>query len=182
MSCCKTKEPVDMEKLRSAVQKSLAENPSHMLGTLAEMHGASEAMVCKVLPDTMAAELDASQFVPVWEQLCKLPKVTLVMSKKGMVFEYSGKLPKGSFGHGMFNIHEKDVSLGGHLMPEKVISMWVVQKQLFGIESLSLQCFDCCGSQIFGVYAGRDEKRAILPQAYTAFDEIRRNFIRKESL
>ncbi len=163
------------EDIRKNVQAALEEDPSFMPAFLAKKLGIPEALVIAALPDEMRSFTEADNFEEIWKEATTWEKVTFIVSAPGAIVEYKGKLPEGKFGHGFFNLKEKDHPLGGHLMISQLKSICFLNKKLFGLESLSLQFFDEKGNQMFGIYCGR-EKKEIIPAVKTAWNSMKESF------
>ncbi len=162
-----------------AVRAKIAANPSAMTGQLAKELGISEAEVTAALPEDMRARAKIEDFEAIWQAFGDWEKGTFILTGPGGIAEYSGKIPKGSFGHGMFNLMDKSCALGGHLFASDLGSVWFVSKPFFGLDSLSVQFFNKEGKQMFAVYAGRDDKRALLPAVKASFEAMRAKFAGK---
>ncbi|PID75677.1 MAG: heme utilization cystosolic carrier protein HutX [Deltaproteobacteria bacterium] len=144
---------------------------------LAQKLGVPEAVVVAALPDEKRTFVNADKFEEIWTELVQWEKATFIVSSPGAIVEYKGRLPQGSFGRGYFNLMDKDNPLGGHLMISKLASICFLDKQLFGLESLSLQFFDGEGAQMFAVYVGR-EKKALIPSVKQAWTSLREKYAR----
>ncbi len=163
------------EEIRKNVAAALEEDPQFMPAFLAKKLALPEAVVIAALPASMRAFTAAEHFEKIWTEARKWEKATFIVSSPGAIVEYKGRLPEGKFGHGYFNLKEKDHPLGGHLLVTQLASICFLNKQLFGLESLSLQFFDTEGTQMFAVYAGR-EKREIIPTVKKAWLEMKDSF------
>lgn len=158
---------------REIVRARVSENPSVMPRGLAQELGVSEAEIIRCLPGDMRLEVPARDFEALWEEMTGWEKVTFIAVCPGGIVEVAGRLPKGRFGHGMFNLMEKGNPLGGHLFADRVAQIWLVSKPFFGLESHSVQCFDADGGALFSVYLGRDGNRRILAGVLEGFQALR---------
>ena len=158
--------------LAERVAALIEKNPSVMVRSIAADLGVSEEMVTAALPEEMRLRVPAEDFVPVWEAMAAWEKVTFMAETPGAILEISGQLPKGKMAHGMYNLMDKKFPLGGHVLVEKIASIWLVSKPAFGLESHSVQFFSREGAACFAVYLGRDEKRTILPQVKAGFLDL----------
>ncbi len=168
------------EEIRKNVQSALEEDPNFMPAFLAKKLGISEAVVVAALPDEMRSFIDAKRFEEIWAEAGKWEKATFIVSAPGAIVEYKGTIPKGSFGHGYFNLMDKTHPLGGHLLVSKLASICFLNKQLFNLESLSIQFFDHDGAQMFAIYAGR-EKKDIIPAVKDAWCSMKEHFCKNSS-
>ncbi len=162
-------------EIKNKVDEALNEKPDFMPSFLAQKLGISEAVVLAALPEDMRSFASAENFEKIWAELCKWEQATFFVNSSGAIVEYKGKLPAGKYGHGFFNLKEENNPLGGHLLVDKLAAICFVQKQLFSLESLSVQFFDKDGHQMFGVYAGR-EGREIIPAIKAAWQQMKGNF------
>lgn len=168
------------KEIQDNVQATLQKDPNFMPAFLAKKLGIPEAVVITALPQERRSFVAASHFESIWQEVQTWEKITFIVNSPGAIVEYKGKLPKGNFGHGYFNLMEKDHPLGGHLLIEKLASICFLDKQLFGLKSLSLQFYDGEGNQMFGIYAGR-EKKEILPAVKSAWWKLRESFSQAET-
>jgi putative heme utilization carrier protein HutX len=159
-------------ELRDAVQAAVKDSPDIMLHTLAQRCGATEGAVACALPADMRRFAPADAFDAVWEDMTGWEKVTLIAMTPGAVVEVKGRLPKGRRGHGMFNLHDAENPLGGHVFVERLGAVCFLSKPFFGLESHSVQFYDTDGAAMFAVYAGR-EGRALIPAVREAFLALR---------
>lgn len=164
------------EMLRQLVAGKLAENPNFMPQMLAKEMGVSVRSIIEALPDSMRSRAPGSAFITIWETMTEWEKVTFMAETPGAILEISCRLPKGKTGHGMYNLMDKTNPLGGHLLMAQIDSIWFVSKQLFGLESHSVQFFDVQGDQCFSVYLGRDEKRQIIPSVKERFVALKAEY------
>ncbi len=164
------------EALRTLVADKLAEDPNFMPQMLAENLGVPVRRIVEALPDGMRSRAPGEAFIPIWEAMAEWEKVTFMASTPGAILEIACRLPKGKTGHGMYNLMDKTAPLGGHLLMAKVDSIWFVSKQVFGLESHSVQFYDAAGQQCFGVYLGRDEKRQIIPSVKEGFFALKAQY------
>ncbi len=159
-------------EIEASVRAALEEDPNFMPAFLARKLQIPEAVVVAALPGEMRSFVSADHFEKIWDEVRTWEKITFIVSSTGAIVEYKGKLPKGSFGHGYFNLNEKDHPLGGHLFVNDLAEICFLNKQLFGLESLSLQFYNSSGTSMFAIYAGR-EKREIIPAVKTAWMNLK---------
>lgn len=157
----------------AAVRERVAKNPSLMLSGLARDLGIPEGAAVLALPEEMRVAAPAEDFAAIWEEMTGWEKVTFIAQNAGIIVEFGGRLPKGSFGHGMFNLHEKGHPLGGHILSSRIASVFLLSKPFFKMESHSVQFFTETGEQAFGVYVGRDENRQLLASVKESFMTLR---------
>ncbi len=157
------------EELRVLVAEKLNEDPNFMPQTLADSLGVPVRRIVEALPEEMRSRAPGEAFIAIWEAMTEWEKATFMAATSGAILEIPCRLPKGKTGHGMYNLMDKSSPLRGHLLMDKVDSIWFVSKQVFGLESHSVQFYDAAGEQCFGIYLGRDEKRHIIPAVKEGF-------------
>jgi putative heme utilization carrier protein HutX len=154
------------------IRRSIDTEPRLMLRDLAERLGAPEGAVARALPQDMRGFAPASVFDHVWEAMTSWSAITFIAITPGLVLEFKGTLPKGSHGHGMFNLHTEGHPLGGHFMVARLGSICFLSKPFFGLESHSVQFYDQDGAVMCAVYAGR-QGRDIVAEVREAFMALR---------
>ena len=152
-----------------------------MPANLASELGVSEAEVIRCLPEEMRVEAPTGDFEAIWNTMVGWEKVTFIARNPGAVVEVVGPLPKGAFGHGMFNLMDRDIPLRGHLLVDRLGSVFLVSKPFFKLESHSVQFFDTEGTAMFSVYLGRDHKHVLLPSVLAGFMELRSRYESREA-
>lgn len=154
------------------VRQALASEPRLMLGDLAGRLGVPEGAVVQALPRDMRAFAPVAAFDRVWEAMTDWEAVTFIAVTPGLVLEYKGVLPRGSHGHGMFNLHDEGHPLGGHFMIGRLGTICFLSKPFFGLESHSVQFYDQDGAAMCAVYVGRQGKK-LIPGVRDAFLALR---------
>ncbi len=168
---------MNQAELAQTVQERVAKNPSVMTGALAQELGVKEVEIIRNLPQEMRVEVPASEFVAVWEEMVTWEKITFLNISSGCILEVQAKLPKGAFGHGYFNMHDADSPIGGHIMHDKIGSIWLVSKPFFKLESHCVLVFDTPGDLMFGVFLGRDDKKHLLEDVKKGFLRLRETYL-----
>jgi putative heme iron utilization protein len=72
--------------------------------------------------------------------------------------------------------HCHGTELGGHIYPSDLQAIYLVRKQLYGRESLSIMFYDSGERSMFGLFAGRGADRQILPEIRERFDYLRKKY------
>lgn len=152
-------------EVRSIIDK----NPSEMTVKIAENMGLPEVAVVEALPEYMRVAVPCENFESIWQEMSTWEKVTFIITNNGAIVEVVGKLPKGKFGHGFFNLHQDGIALRGHLKISELGAIWLISKPFFNMESHSAQFFHKKGDLMFGVYVGRDQERRLIKDVRTAF-------------
>lgn len=110
-------------EIKERLQRMISENPNRMLGELAGQLGISEAEAIYYLPEEMRTAAPAEDFESIWQAITNWEKATFISITPGAVIEYSGAMPAGKAGHGMFNLQQPGIALGGHLFIQKLGSI-----------------------------------------------------------
>lgn len=163
-------------EVQAAVNEALEKNENFMPQTLAQELSVPLESVISALPAEMRVSAPASDFLEIWEEISTWEKITFMASTAGIILEISCQLPKGKSGHGMYNLMGKGLPFGGHVMPDKIASVWFVSKPLFGLESHSVQFFDHEGNQAFAMYLGRGDDRQIIPSVREKFMALKNKY------
>lgn len=148
------------------------EEPRLMLRDLAMRYQVAEGAVAQALPLGMRCFARPESFDVVWQEMTTWSRVTLLAITAGLVLEYRGVLPRGSHGHGMFNLHAPDHPLGGHFFIQNLGAICFLSKPFMGLESHSVQFYDQQGAAMCAVYVGR-EGRELIPNVHQAFIALR---------
>lgn len=163
-------------EIKERLQRMISENPNRMLGELAGQLGISEAEAIYYLPEEMRTAAPAEDFENIWQAITNWEKVTFIAVTPGAVVEYMGKLPTGSHGHGMYNLHQEGIPLGGHLMIKQLGSIWFLSKPHFGKESHSIQFYSTKGQPMFSLYVGRGADKELLPEVLEKYNNLRSRY------
>lgn len=163
-------------EIKKRLQQMITENPNRMLSDLAGQLGISEAEAVYYLPDAMRTAVPAEDFESIWQEASRWEKVTFIAITPGAVLEYMGKLPTGSLGHGMYNLHQEGIPLGGHLMIKQLGSIWFLSKPHFGKESHSIQFYSTKGQPMFSLYVGRGADKELLPEVLEKYNNLRSRY------
>jgi len=160
------------EDMRQEVRDAVAANPNVMLDRLSADLGIPEAAVAGLLDDDMCRSLPAAAFERIWETMTQWEKVTFVVATPAAIIEVKGPLPRGTFGHGFFNIGENRHPLGGHIRVDDLGIICLVSKPFMGLESHSVRFYSKTGGCVFAVYVGRS-KAALIPSVREGFMRLR---------
>ncbi len=162
---------MNQTELAKTVRERVEQNPSVMTGALAQELGVKEVEIIRHLPEDMRVQVPAADFEALWTEMTSWEKITFLNISSGCILEVRGKLPKGKFGHGYFNLHDDTSPIGGHIIHDKIESIWLVSKPFFKLESHCILFFDTEGDLMFGVFLGRDDKKQLL-------EDVKQNFLR----
>jgi len=138
--------------------------------------GVSEMKVLSSIPD-QAFEVSVEHFEEIMKELSTWGEMTIIVTNGSVIFEVKSPVPKGGFGRGFYNLHEKGNCVGGHLKTESFESIFFVDRPFMGMESLSVQIYDSAGDAAIKFYLGRDEKRQIIQEQKERYLELKKRYI-----
>ncbi|WP_297809056.1 heme utilization cystosolic carrier protein HutX [uncultured Methylophaga sp.] len=99
------------------------------------------------------------------EEIADWEWVTTIILHGGSVFEFKGPFPRGSEGHGFYNLEGPLPGFHGHLNLERVSHIRFQDKAHRGRESYAFVFEDAEGDTIFKIFLGRDsDGKLIAPQ------------------
>ncbi len=171
---------MNTEELKKIVHERVEKDPSIMTAWLAAELGVKEVEIIRNLPEEMRVQGSIDDFEEIWDAMTDWEKITFLNVSGGCILEVPGKLPKGKFGHGYFNMHhDASTPIGGHIMPDQLESVWFVSKPFFKLESHCVLFFTKTGNLGFGVYLGRDEKKNLIDSVKQGFLRLRQKYENK---
>ncbi|RXP60644.1 heme utilization cystosolic carrier protein HutX [Vibrio parahaemolyticus] len=158
-----------MESIKQQVEVLLEQEPQLLPAAMAERLGVTEFDVVAALPQEMVAIAPGEQAQTILESLVGFGPVTTIVHSFGSIFEVKAPFPKGKVARGYYNLMGREGELHGHLKLDNVKNIALVSKPFMGRESHYFGFFSECGSNIFKVYLGRDEKRELIAEQVTSF-------------
>ncbi|MEF9996883.1 MAG: heme utilization cystosolic carrier protein HutX [Burkholderiaceae bacterium] len=138
-----------------ACAERLARNPGVLLEKLAQSTGGSPAAVIECLPRSMWQRAPGGAFVPVLEDIATWGEVTTIVNSADLIFEVTGDFPRGSVGHGFYNLESRS-GLHGHLRHEHCGAIYFVRRPFMKKETASVLFANAAGEIMFKVFLGRD--------------------------
>ncbi|MDN4708439.1 heme utilization cystosolic carrier protein HutX [Vibrio parahaemolyticus] len=158
-----------MESIKQQVEVLLEQEPQLLPAAMAERLDVTEFDVVAALPQEMVAIAPGEQAQTTLESLVGFGPVTTIVHSFGSIFEVKAPFPKGKVARGYYNLMGREGELHGHLKLDNVKNIALVSKPFMGRESHYFGFFSECGSNIFKVYLGRDEKRELIAEQVTEF-------------
>ncbi|EMN7238265.1 heme utilization cystosolic carrier protein HutX [Vibrio parahaemolyticus] len=158
-----------MESIKQQVEVLLEQEPQLLPAAMAERLDVTEFDVVAALPQEMVAIAPGEQAQTILESLVGFGPVTTIVHSFGSIFEVKAPFPKGKVARGYYNLMGREGELHGHLKLDNVKNIALVSKPFMGRESHYFGFFSECGSNIFKVYLGRDEKRELIAEQVTEF-------------
>ncbi|GLI57266.1 hypothetical protein PM10SUCC1_27800 [Propionigenium maris DSM 9537] len=156
--------------MRTEIEALQKENKKISLAQIAKEIGAEYTEVLKNAPNVR--EYPRERIEDLFETLRGWERVFLLLVTEGFVLEINDKFPKGFYGHGYLNFHDKDSSIGGHLSVGRIHSIYLVDDIMFGRRSCSIKFYSEDRKEIFSVYVPRNEKKELIPECLESFNNI----------
>ena len=161
-------------ELKEEILQALEDKKPVMLFVLAEQFSVSEKEVAENLPENIQSFAPKEDFETIWKELTSWEKATFILRSCGTVLEVKSVIPKGSFGHGYFNLMG-DTPLNGHLKMDDLQDICFLSLPFMGLESHSVQFFDTEGKVKFAIYVGRENKK-LLTTAKESFLNLQKKY------
>ncbi len=169
-------------ELKEKVAKIIAEGKLSYLSKLAKDCEASEVEVAKVLPFEACTIASAENFDKIWEGITEWDSCLFVVRHLGSVLELGGKLPKGNYGHGYFNLaHGPEYCVSGHMKVDDITAIAFVSLPETKMPSIAF--FDENNNTKFTIYVGyelTDDGIKILDSAKESFFKLKEEFGKAE--
>jgi putative heme utilization carrier protein HutX len=172
----------ETKSLRERIEEYSAEHPNEHLRTLAEVLCVPEREI--VANTDGAVSIPPTDFCAVWNEVSEWERTLFYVDHGNVIVEAEGKLPKGEImfdgtmlnlcGHG--EVTGNAFILGGHIYIKDLQAIYLVRKILYGKESLSIMFYDSGKGSMFGLFAGRNEKREIIPSVREGFEKLRTRY------
>lgn len=159
------------EKLER-IRQAIAEKPDGILEALAVQFAVPVQTVIECIPGDGVTRIDGSRFVDVLTDIAEWGDITFIVHTKDAIVEFSGPMPQGRIGHGMYNLQGGGAGLSGHLRPENCNSILLVRRPFMGMETMSVQFFNADGETIFKIYVGRDTEKKLKADQIERFDRL----------
>ncbi|MDR2202631.1 MAG: hypothetical protein LBP26_07775 [Clostridiales bacterium] len=161
---------MENSELKQKIADYLAENPNEHLRTLAEVFAVPEREIAAAY--ALSVKVPVGDFAEVWNAAAAWEGAMFYVDHGDVIVEYSGKLPKGEimFDGTMLNLEPGP--FGGHVYLENLDAVYLIKKTLYGTESLSVMFYNTAGASMFGLFAGRDGRRKIIPSVRDSFEEL----------
>ena len=109
-------------------------------------------------------------------QLSDWGKLTTIIFAGGSVFEFKGDFPKGSEGHGFYNLDSGGEGFEGHLNLARVDHIQLESKLHRGRPAYCFVLVDADKNCLFKIFLGRDADGEIIESQLTAFEALQRKY------
>jgi len=133
----------------------------------------------KVVPATLESVREGSQPMDgryaeaLLKELATWTNTTTIILHGGCVFEFKGRFPEGTIGHGFYNLGGEAPGFQGHIHLEAIKHIAFQDRPHRGRESYAFNFMDSENQNIFKVFLGRDQQGELLQEQVSAFKRIR---------
>jgi putative heme utilization carrier protein HutX len=142
------------------LKRKIAENPGVVIEFAAKEHGVTPRTILEALPDEMRAFAPGDKFIEVMDDLSTWGDVMTIINTEDGIFEIGGPMPKGTPGHGYFNLAGA-APLHGHLKHSRCAAVAFVERTFNNKKSVFIAFVNVDGDIMFKVFVGRDDKREL---------------------
>ncbi len=136
----------------------------------------------KDMNEQIASAIPGSKAQELLEDLSSWGDFTTIVFAGGSVFEFKGPFPKGTIGHGFYNLEGPTPGLHGHLNLEKVSRIDFQVKPHRGVDSYAFVFKTESDDIIFKVFLGRDENRNIISHQLEKFKAYQEQYATGEEV
>jgi heme iron utilization protein len=169
------------EDHRRIVKDALAAKPDGVVEQIAKKCGVPSQVVLEALPAEQRILVAANAFETLWSNLTEWGEVLFIVHTADIVLECVGTLPKGSFGHGYFNIHGNS-PIGGHIRAANCRAIYIVDRPFHGRRSCSVQFYNAEGEAMFKIFVRRDKARELIVDQLALFEQLKQDFANTEAV
>ncbi len=156
--------------MKNKIKEMLKNDSKTPLSKIAQELGVSLVEVLREAPTVR--KYDVEKIDDLFEVLRSWDKVLMLVMTPNLILEIKDKFPKGFYGHGFFNFHDPESSVGGHLTITAIKEIFLVTDTMFNRKSCSIRFFGEDGKEIFAVYVPRDEKKELIKECLESFESL----------
>ncbi|WP_300358106.1 heme utilization cystosolic carrier protein HutX [Fusobacterium sp.] len=156
--------------MKNRIEEILKNDSKTPLSKIAQELGVSLVEVLREAPTVR--KYDVEKIDDLFEVLRSWDKVLMLVMTPNLILEIKDKFPKGFYGHGFFNFHDPESSVGGHLTITAIKEIFLVTDTMFNRKSCSIRFFGEDGKEIFAVYVPRDEKKELIKECLESFESL----------
>jgi putative heme utilization carrier protein HutX len=167
-------EAVVLSKL-DRVREELAAKPDGVLEAVASAHGLPLQRVVECLPTGTWKRISGEHFIEVMQDISGWGDITFIVHTKDAIVEFEGPLPRGTSGHGFYNL-QGGRGLSGHLRATNCRAIVFLRRPFMGTETLSVQLFNAEGEAMFKIFVGRDQNRRLKADQVDRFAALEAKF------
>ena len=157
---------------RTELKHKIAENPDVVIEFAAKEHGVTCQTILEALPDDMRRFAAGENFIPAMDDIATWGDLTTIINTDDGIFEIGGAMPKGTLGHGYFNLGGS-AGLHGHLKHDRCGAVAFVERTFNNKKSVFVAFVNIDGGIMFKVFVGRDENRELKEDQLVKFRALR---------
>ncbi|MEM9635031.1 MAG: heme utilization cystosolic carrier protein HutX [Pseudomonadota bacterium] len=161
-----------MTEQTAVLKEKLAQNPDGILEVFAKEHGLSLADTIRCLPEEMWREHPGDCFENVITNITDWGKVTAIANTGDMIFEVEGSFPKGTFGHGYYNLKKTEGGFSGHIKADACNAVFFLQRPFFSKQTASVNFMNGDGNCYLKIFLGRDADGEIKSDQLEKFNDL----------
>lgn len=122
-----------------------------------------QALECKMI--------SGSHFDRIWHEISAWETMTLIVHTADGIWEFSGKLPGGTYRHSYFNLRATS-GLSGHIKAEHCTQIAFLKREFMGKQTASVIFLNRDGGAICKIFVGRDSHRELLTDQLQQFEQM----------
>ena len=116
--------------------------------------------------------ISADKILSLLDEFSSWSNTTTIIIHEGSVFEFKGVFPKGSVGHGYYNL-SGETGFEGHLNYQQITEIELHSGTHMGHESHCFNFKRSPDSVVFKVFLGRDQNGNLHPEQLDRFNAIK---------
>ncbi|KGQ71108.1 heme utilization carrier protein [Chelonobacter oris] len=150
------------------LQQKLQQEQPMVLEAFAEqyqvtLHDILSALGCKMIA---GEHIDR-----IWHEITEWDTMTLIVHTTDGIWEWSGKLPSGTYRHGYFNLRAKS-GLSGHIKFANCARIAFLKREFMGSDTACVIFLNQRGNAICKIFVGRDSHRRLLADQLAHFEHM----------
>lgn len=160
--------------MKEKINHLLKENEKITLNEISKKLGISYVETLRNAPTCTKYPVEEINYL--FDTLREWENVLLLVMAPNFVLEIKDKFPQGFLGHGFYNFHDKNSSIGGHLSIGNIKEIFFVEDIMFGLKSCSIKFFSEDEKEIFAIYVPRDEKKQLINSCLNSFNALKNKY------
>ncbi|WP_201239618.1 heme utilization cystosolic carrier protein HutX [Rhodothalassium salexigens] len=156
----------------AAVRAQFAQSTDGVIEAIARDHGLTPRQVADCLPAETGAAIPGRCFQAVMDDLTDWGRLMVLVHTPDLILECASEVPKGSQGHGFFNLGGGQ-PLSGHIRHNRCAAIRFLSRPFMGSASHAILFFNDEGGIMFKVFVGRDDNRQLKPDQVARFERLR---------
>ena len=154
------------------LRERFAASTDGVLETIAAEQGLTLREVAACLPASTGTAVPGTHFLEAMADIAEWGDVTFLLHTADLILECAGPVPRGSVGHGYFNLHGHG-PIGGHIRFANCAEIRFLSRGFMGKESHAVLFFNGAGGCMFKVFVGREPGGALKAAQVARFQALR---------